>query len=133
MTARARYFAGATLGADNPAGPPAFPDSLIAHIAKTSPTPPLTGAPTAAESQITYSHTDPDARINPFIGKKILVLSGGADHLVPWTASEKFVDALQVGPKGRKEIFVQEGVGHDCTEEMMDKLAKFVWQESLAR
>lgn len=133
MTARARYFAGKTLSADDPAGPPTFPNSLIAYIAKTSPTPPLTGATIAAELQTTYSYTDLDARINPFIGKKILVLSGGADRLVPWTTSEKFVHALQVGPNGRKEVFVQEGIGHDCTEEMMGKLAEFVWQESLAK
>jgi hypothetical protein len=133
MAARARYFAGRTLKAENPEGPPAFPSLLVAHISKTSPTPPATDSSSIMESPATYSHTDLDARTNPFIGKKILVLGGGADRLVPWTASEKFVDALQVGPKGRKEVFVQEGVRHDCTEEMMDRVAKFVWQEGLAK
>ena len=131
MTARARYFAGSTLSADNPTGPPAFPISLIAHITKTSPAPPTNTSAVAAA--VAYSHTDLDARINPFIGKKILILSGAADRLVPWTTSEKFVEALQVGPNGRKEIFVQEGVAHDCTEEMEGRLAKFVWQEGLAQ
>jgi len=132
MTARAHHFAGSTLSADNPTGPPAFPISLIAHITKTSPAPPLTKTSTITTA-IPYSYTDLDARINPFIGKKILILSGAADRLVPWSTSERFVETLQVGPNGRKEVFVQEGVGHDCTEEMEDRLAKFMWQESLAK
>ncbi|KAF8899869.1 hypothetical protein CPB84DRAFT_1093377 [Gymnopilus junonius] len=34
---------------------------------------------------------------NPFLGKKILILSGEEDTLVPWTASKTFVESLEVG------------------------------------
>ena len=40
--------------------------------------------------------------------------------------SESFVDALEVGPEGVKKVFLQEGVGHTCTDEMVDKAAAFV-------
>jgi hypothetical protein len=46
--------------------------------------------------------------------------------------SEPFVDALEVGPEGVKKIFVQEGVGHACTNEMVDEAAAFVGQYLLA-
>jgi len=46
--------------------------------------------------------------------------------LVPWSASEGFVDALEVGPRGVKEVIIQEGVGHACTTEMVDEAAS--WQ-----
>jgi hypothetical protein len=65
---------------------------------------------------------------NPFLGKKILVLSGKDDPLVPWSASESFVDALEVGPEGVKKVFLQEGVKHTCTKEMVDEAADFVGQ-----
>jgi predicted esterase len=65
---------------------------------------------------------------NPFLGKKILILSGKEDPLVPWSASANFVDALEVGPEGVKKVFVQEGVGHACTEEMLDEAVGFIGQ-----
>ncbi|KZW02918.1 hypothetical protein EXIGLDRAFT_586244, partial [Exidia glandulosa HHB12029] len=52
---------------------------------------------------------------NPFYGKKILVLSGKDDQLVHWSASETFIDALEVGPQGVKRVIVEEGVGHTMT------------------
>ena len=55
-----------------PVGPPYLPDSLLAHIRRADPT----AAPYAAR----------DAS-NPFWGKKVLVLSGGDDKIVPWAAS----------------------------------------------
>jgi len=68
---------------------------------------------------------------NPFLGKKILVLSGKADPLVAWSVCESFVDALEVGPEGVKQVFLQEGVGHTCTDEMVDKAAAFIGQHLL--
>ncbi|KAF8958322.1 Alpha/Beta hydrolase protein [Flammula alnicola] len=63
---------------------------------------------------------------NPFLGKKILVLSGEEDTLVPWAASDKFVSALEVGPRGLKRVIVQKGVGHECTDEMVEEAANFI-------
>ncbi|KAG6910101.1 hypothetical protein DXG01_013154 [Tephrocybe rancida] len=57
---------------------------------------------------------------NPFRGKRILVLSGADDKLVPWTASEEFVTQnLDVGPTGVKKVSLYDGVGHECTEGMV--------------
>ncbi|KAH9481523.1 hypothetical protein JR316_0006050 [Psilocybe cubensis] len=67
---------------------------------------------------------------NPFLGKKILVLSGEKDPLVPWVASEKFVDRLEVGD-GSKRVFLQKGVGHKCTEEMVSEACSFIEAELL--
>lgn len=143
MTSRARSFGDSTLKGTDPAGPPAFPHSLVAHVTKTSPTPmslspsPSSNAPGSnihsSDTPWTYNPTDAtDRLVNPFIGKKVLVLSGGADPLVPWSASQTFVDALQVGENGRKEVFLQDGVGHECTSEMVERLARFVWEEALS-
>lgn len=63
---------------------------------------------------------------NPFIGKKILVLSGAADELVPWYVSESFFEGLEVGIHGSKRVVVEEGVGHRCSEKMVVELVNFV-------
>jgi len=48
--------------------------------------------------------------------------------MVPWSVNKSFVDALEVGPEGVKKVFLQEGVGHTCTDEMVDKAADFIGQ-----
>jgi len=66
---------------------------------------------------------------NPFYGKKILVLSGGKDKLVPWTASKNFVEELYVGENGTKRVVVMDDVGHECVPKMVDEVAAFIWNE----
>ncbi|KIK62359.1 hypothetical protein GYMLUDRAFT_242547 [Collybiopsis luxurians FD-317 M1] len=63
---------------------------------------------------------------NPFYGKKILVLSGAADTLVPWEASKAFVDSLNVGPAGIKKVIVQPETGHAFTPEMVKEISQFL-------
>ncbi|KAG6817181.1 hypothetical protein H0H87_011883 [Tephrocybe sp. NHM501043] len=64
---------------------------------------------------------------NPFLGKRILVLSGADDTLVPWEASEEFVTSkLDVGVNGLKKVSVYKGVGHECTEAMITEMAGFI-------
>ncbi|KDR79059.1 hypothetical protein GALMADRAFT_244822 [Galerina marginata CBS 339.88] len=75
-----------------------------------------------------YSSLEPS---NPFLGKKILVLSGEDDKLVPWTASKKFVDSLEVGPQGLKKVIVEKGVGHKCTAEMVEAAGDFIKAEMI--
>jgi hypothetical protein len=66
-------------------GPPILPDSLLELIKRESPvSTPVTGR-------------------NPFFGKKILVLAGGKDELVPWVFSESFVEQIEVGEEGVKK------------------------------
>jgi acetyl esterase/lipase len=53
----------------------------------------------------------------PLKEKMILVLSGGDDPLVPWSASTKFVSLLQQQSVSI-EVNVYDGVGHAFTPEM---------------
>lgn len=50
----------------------------------------------------------------------------GADPLVPWNASEEFVEGLVVGPKGVKKVFVQPNTGHTCSTEMVKEMVEFL-------
>ncbi|KAK7032953.1 Alpha/Beta hydrolase protein [Favolaschia claudopus] len=91
---------------------PHFPDSLLKVIRSKSP------------AALPYTSKEPE---NPFLGKRILVLSGGAaDKLVPWAASQTFVEELEVGPTGSKEYIVFEGVGHAVPPEMLSAAVDFV-------
>ncbi|KAI8969856.1 Alpha/Beta hydrolase protein [Trametes punicea] len=105
-------------------GPPYFPESLLAYI--------RTHDPAAAP------HTsDAPMKANPFWGKKILVLCGKEDTIVPWSASRKFVEELDVGEGmeggGVKEWVVEEGTGHRCSDAMVKRAADFIWNHALVR
>ncbi|TFK40093.1 Alpha/Beta hydrolase protein [Crucibulum laeve] len=93
-----------------PNTPPYFPVSFLALVKQSDP--------------LSTPYDIPDES-NPFWGKNILVLSGEADRLVPWSASEEFVKKLQVGP-GMKKISVHKDVGHECTEQMVEEMATFI-------
>jgi len=93
-------------------GPPVFPDSLLEIIERESPV---------------SAQTKPGR--NPFLGKKILVLAGGKDELVPWGFSESFVKQIKVGERGVKKVVVYPGVGHAFTPSMEEDVANFVWEE----
>lgn len=62
---------------------------------------------------------------NPFLGKRVLVLCGADDTLVPWSVGANFVQGLDVG-NGVKKSKIYEGVGHQCTEEMEDDAFEFL-------
>ncbi|KAF9067221.1 Alpha/Beta hydrolase protein [Rhodocollybia butyracea] len=62
---------------------------------------------------------------NPFYGKRILILSGAEDPLVPWSASQSFVEKLRVGPAGIKKVVVQPDTGHKFSPEMVVEMS--VW------
>ncbi|KAG5637971.1 hypothetical protein H0H81_002415 [Sphagnurus paluster] len=69
---------------------------------------------------------------NPFLGKRILVLSSRDDKLVPWEASRQFVEEqLDVGRDGVKKVSLHEGVGHECTGAMIQEMAKFIVKHCL--
>ncbi|GJE97372.1 alpha/beta hydrolase [Phanerochaete sordida] len=70
---------------------------------------------------------------NPFTGKKVLVLSGGDDPIVPWESSDEFVQKLEVGEDGTKKVVVYPGVGHKCTEDMVKEVCDFVWEHILSK
>ena len=89
--------------------PPIMPDTLQAYI----------------------STHDPCHNPDSFKGKSILVLSGAKDTLVPWSASKEFVEKLDV-VGGVKEVLVQEDAGHECTNVMQERIAKFIWERALS-
>ncbi|KAJ6460411.1 Alpha/Beta hydrolase protein [Mycena vitilis] len=93
--------------------PPHFPESLRNVLEAQA----LTALP--------YKNTGAE---NPFLGKKMLVLSGEADRVVPWTASQTVVEGLEVGT-GTKDVVVYEGVGHTVTPAMVDAAVRFVMSE----
>jgi len=96
--------------------PPYIPSSLLSYIHQHDP--PSTPYYTLDTS-------------NPFLDKKILVLSGGMDTIVPWSASKEFVEKLEVGKDGRKVVVVIPDAGHECTTAMVDEMARFIETEVL--
>jgi len=98
--------------------PPYVPASFLAYVRANDPA----YAP----------YTKPDAS-NPFLGKKILVLAGAEDTVVPWESSEEFVKNLEVGPNGVKKVIVYPDVGHRCTEEMVKETSDFIWEHILSQ
>lgn len=72
-------------------------------------------------------------------GKKVLTLSGGADRLVPVACAEGFWGEVRAARErgewtGEWRDVVCEGVGHECTPEMVRELSKAVnrWVEEAA-
>jgi alpha-beta hydrolase superfamily lysophospholipase len=93
-----------------PRTPPYFPASLRALV---------------------RAHDTVSAPAAVFVGKRVLVLSGAEDRLVPWEASRAFVDALDVGRGGRKEVSVLPGVKHEFSDGMREEMFRFFWEEAL--
>ncbi|KAI0654679.1 Alpha/Beta hydrolase protein [Cubamyces menziesii] len=103
-----------------PVAPPYFPVSFLAYVRAHDPA----AAPHTA---------DAPRGANPFRGKRVLVLCGKEDTLVPWSASRRFVEELDVGEEGVKEVWVEEGTGHRCSEGMVKRAGEFVWKQALVR
>ncbi|KAG1760872.1 hypothetical protein EDD22DRAFT_988083 [Suillus occidentalis] len=96
---------------DIPFSPPYFPVSFPTYVGTHDP------------AQLAYRAKDAS---NPFFGKKVLVLSGKEDKLVPWVASAEFVDGLEVWEGGVKRVVVEEGAGHEYTRVMQKEAGVFV-------
>ena len=107
-----------------PCAPPYFPSSLYAliraHAATTTTTTP--GRP--------FGRGVP-ASGSVYSGKRVLVLSGADDSIVPWEVARKGVEALNVGRTGRKEVVLVRGAKHELTDEMREVLFRFFWEEAL--
>jgi hypothetical protein len=96
--------------------PPLFPDHMRTLIAQFDPA----SAPHTAS-----------AEGNPFLGKKILALSGGKDPLVPFDPMREFWDGLDVGSDGTKQVIIEPETAHAYTDTMASELSKFLWEHSL--
>jgi alpha-beta hydrolase superfamily lysophospholipase len=97
--------------------PPVAPQTFVDYLQATD------------AGQVPY--TSSDKALNPYIGKKILVLSGKEDPIVPWVSSDEVVKNLNVGDTGVKKVIVYPGVAHECTQEMVTEMADFVWEHAL--
>ena len=93
-----------------PLSPPYYPVHLRSHVDKHDP--------------VNFPFRAKDGS-NPFLGKRILVLSAGNDILVPWSATKDFAEGLHVGD-GVKRIVVEAGVGHECTPAMVEETVLFI-------
>jgi dienelactone hydrolase len=90
---------------------PHVPPTLLELVEKTS-----------AEA-VPWSSLDPK---NSFLTKKILIIAGGRDQLVPWSDSADFVQALVVGDAGIKKVYIHPDVGHKFTPQMLEETAQFI-------
>src|SRR5882762_5524375 len=109
MTNRAKQYS-------LPIGPPYIPDSLLSFIRQHDP------------PSTSYHTVD---ATNPFLGKKILILSGGIDTIVPYSSGKEFVEKLQVGKDGIKKVVIVPDAGHECTTAMVAEMAQFIYTEVL--
>jgi alpha-beta hydrolase superfamily lysophospholipase len=94
-----------------------MPDRLLSYIRQHDPV------------SISY---DVQNASNPFLGKKILVLAGGMDTLVPYSAGKDFVEKLQVGTDGVKQVVIIPDAGHECTPAMVAEMERFIEKEALS-
>ena len=107
-----------------PCAPPYIPSSLRALVwtyaaATTTTTPGKPEGPSDPASASVYS------------GKRVLVLFGADDTIMPGEASRAFVEALDVGQSGRKEVIVMGGAKHEITDGMREEMLRFFWEEAL--
>lgn len=116
-----------------------FPPSLLAAVQKWDPRGILFGAREIPCDAPTPSTPGEEARLREILearvrGKSVLVCSGKADKLVPYTASEPFLEWLKVGTarggwwEGAMRVrdLVYEGAGHEFTPAMVDDATEFV-------
>lgn len=66
-----------------------------------------------------------DEAKNPFLGKRVFVICGADDDLVPSSAGGEFYDKLEVG-HGVKRRSIHGGVGYQCTEAMEEETSAFL-------
>lgn len=69
-----------------------------------------------------------DPKVENMKGKRILVLSGAKDKLVPFDKGARFVEELK-NSAASVQVEIYPGVGHRCTESMVDELSRFVSRE----
>ncbi|KAM7196501.1 hypothetical protein V8F20_006975 [Naviculisporaceae sp. PSN 640] len=105
-----------------------FPASLVNACVKQDPRGILFG--TSEVNTKNLSTKQQDILQERLGGKKILVCSGGADKLVPYSCSEPFLSWLKDAVVKEKNIevddLVYEGVGHQFSPQMVEDAIKFV-------
>lgn len=137
MTDRARLSKLSTYTTSNGAsfiGSKDFPDALVSAIYKRDPkgivfgSSPITSTPSPTQQSSLRKILDSTIK-----GKRIQVLSGKIDKLVPYHASEPFLDFLKTATGGwyaDGEVYVEDnvydGVGHAYSDGMKVDAVRFV-------
>lgn len=119
-----------------------FPPALVAAAKRWDPKGRLLGAgtippPSSPDSSSSTSSVQPDFRAlldsTAIRGKKIQVLSGGKDNLVPYSAAKPFLDWFKDAVTGWYEhagVEVEDNVypeaGHEFSEDMQKDAVRFV-------
>ncbi|KAI1394309.1 uncharacterized protein F4822DRAFT_44986 [Hypoxylon trugodes] len=104
-----------------------FPDALVATCNKYDPKTILFGmdAPYALEAEVS-ARKFTQANIT---GKRFQILSGGADKLVPYSASEPFLQHFKAATSAAN-IYVEDnvylGIGHQFTPNMKNDAVRFI-------
>ncbi|KAI9095170.1 Alpha/Beta hydrolase protein [Phlyctochytrium arcticum] len=95
--------------------------------------PPITFSPVSethinAQFLCALQKFDPVNRIDAFRHKHVMLLGGGDDRLVPPGDNDRFVEGLRrvMTDEGQLEVHVEEGVGHQVTEDMLGRAVKFL-------
>lgn len=105
-------------GGPNELVPPVWPDTFDRLLAQQG------------VVECDYRSNDPTS--NPYYGKRILVLGGADDRLVPPHIGDTFFNGLNVGPQGAKRQIIEPGAGHECTPAMIRHLADWIWEHGLS-
>lgn len=108
--------------------PPGGPDALVPPV-----WPDTFDRLLAQQGVVECDYTSNDATSNPYYGKRILVLGGADDRLVPPHIGYPFFEGLNVGPSGAKRQIIEAGAGHECTPAMIRHLADWIWEHGLSR
>lgn len=112
-----------------------FPPCLLRTCAANDPKTILFGeaplSPSSSESPLSLATEEERARLRSLVdrhvggGKKLLLLSGGADALVPHAHTGPFARALgELGVDVRDEVFA--GVGHSFAAPMVERAVEFL-------
>ena len=79
------------------------------------------------EQRLPQAFLDLVGELDPKLGviskKDVLILKGDEDQLVPWEASDQFVNKLS---KDKAEVVGYPGIGHVFTNAMLEKSASWI-------
>ena len=108
-----------------------FPPCLLRTCAANDPKTILFGEAPLPSSSLSLATEEERARLRSLVdrhvggSKKLLLLSGGADALVPHAHTEPFARALgELGVDVRDEVFA--GVGHSFAAPMVERAVEFL-------
>ncbi|TXT09115.1 hypothetical protein VHUM_02589 [Vanrija humicola] len=108
------------------------PDSFVKYLSARAVSAGLKLAPPTFPASL-RPWMEKKAKPGAYDGKKILTLHGAGDELVPYRYGQEDIRAvLAAAAEGEVEIWVQDGVGHICSPEMLGRTAQWFWRWGLS-